>query len=185
MIVDTNSSSKECLVVRKVKCASSRSGRQTCPHEREVAGTLRSCSQSRNNNNHATTICRCSQGNRASVPDFPDIRIALCREKRVTKRATSPENRLRRRFGHVCRVRPGSSPTSQARETVFPCNRTAKVTRLELNRYSERLPNNSIAPYAPVVASAGRNVGRSARLLKPIDVRLALDHDRSKRPRQT
>jgi hypothetical protein len=141
--------------------------------------------QSRNNNNHATTICRCTQGNRASVPDFPDIRIALCREKRVTKRATSPENRLRRRFGHVCGVRPGSSPTSHARETVFRATTSAKVTRLELNRDSERFPYNSIALYALVVDSARRNVDRSAGLVEPIDVRLALDHDRSKRPRQT
>ena len=43
------------------------------------------------------------------MPDFPDILVALYREKRITKRETSPENRLGRRFGHVCRVRHGSS----------------------------------------------------------------------------
>jgi len=68
------------------------------------------------------------------VPDFPDIRVALCREKRVTKRATSPENSPQETFSVTFAVCAGSSPTSHAQETVFRSNRVAKVARLELNR---------------------------------------------------
>src|ERR1700680_1425591 len=86
-----------------------------------------SCSEHRNNNNLTTTICRCSLGNRASVPDFPDIRIALCREKPVTKRETSPENRLRRRFGHVRRTHRIEPNLSRPGDRLFLCNRLGNV----------------------------------------------------------
>lgn len=51
-----------------------------------------SCSQSRDNTKPTTTIRWCSWGNRASEPDFRHVQDVLCLGKRVTKRATSPEN---------------------------------------------------------------------------------------------
>ncbi len=44
-----------------------------------------SCSRSRSIHQPTTTFCRTPEGNRASVPEFPDINAVLCRKKHTPK----------------------------------------------------------------------------------------------------